>query len=123
MAWVIIAIAAIIIILLVLAIVFRDKNHKTDYHSFFVMGIIWVGAGIPLMVSADSPALFILGLVFMAIGLSHKKEWKQNIKDRHKQIKKMSKKEKKRHKILRWIMFGVLLLGVIVLAIIYFMVV
>ena len=102
-----------------LAIIFRDKNHKTDYHAFFVMGIIWVGAGIPLMVTTNSPALFVMGIVFMVLGLSHHKEWKKNIKDRHVQLKNMSKKEKKKHKIIRWIMFIALLLGLIALGIFY----
>jgi 4-amino-4-deoxy-L-arabinose transferase-like glycosyltransferase len=121
MEWVMIAVAALIIILLVLAIVFRDKNHKTDYHAFFIMGIIWVGAGIPLMVTANSPGLFFLGIVFMAVGLIHHKKWKQNIKDRHKNIKKMSKKEKKRHFILRLIMLIALILGLIVLLVFFFL--
>ena len=119
MVWVIISVAILIIILLVLAIIFRDKNHKTDYHAFFIMGVIWVGAGIPLMVSANSPALFILGLVFMGVGLMHHKEWKKNIKDRHKQWKKMSKKDKKRQKILRWVITILLIVGIIVLGIFY----
>lgn len=121
MEWVIIAVAVLIVLLLVLAIIFRDKNHKTDYHSFFIMGIIWVAAGIPFMVSADSPALFILGLIFMAIGLVHHKDWKKNIKDRHAHLKKMSQKEKKRHRILRWVMFGVLVLGLAALVLTYFL--
>ncbi len=120
MIWVIFAVAALIIILLVFALIFRDKNHKTDYHAFFIMGVIWVGAGIPLMVSANSSVLFILGLVFMAMGLVHQKEWKKNIKDRKNHWKKLSKKEKKKLMLFRWIMLALLLLGVIVLAITYF---
>jgi len=114
------AVGILVIILLVLAIVFRDKNHKTDYHAFFIMGIIWLIIGIPLMFSSNSSALFILGLIFTAVGLMHHKEWKKNIKERKGHWKKMSKKEKKRHMTLRWIMFALLLLGVIVLAILYF---
>ena len=120
MVWMIISIAILIIVLLVVAIIFRDKNHKTDYHSFFIMGIIWVGAGIPLMISANSPGLFILGLIFMVVGLIHHKKWKKNIKDRKDQWKKMSKKDKKKFKTLRWAMFILLLLGVVVLAVTYF---
>jgi 4-amino-4-deoxy-L-arabinose transferase-like glycosyltransferase len=119
MEWVIFVVAALVIILLVLAIIFRDKNHKTDYHAFFVMGLIWVGAGIPLMVTTNSPALFVMGVVFMVLGASRHKEWKKNIKDRHAQLKNMSKKEKKKHKIVRWIMFIALLLGLIALGIFY----
>lgn len=120
MIWVMIAVGILIILLLILAIIFRDKNHKTDYHAFFMMGIIWVGAGIPLMVSANSPALFIMGLVFMAVGLIHQKEWKKNIKDRKNKWKKMSKKDKKKLMMFRWILFALILLGLIVLAVTYF---
>jgi membrane protein YdbS with pleckstrin-like domain len=85
------------------------------------MGIIWVGAGIPLWISSDSFGLFALGIIFTVLGLVHHKEWKQNIKDRKTHWKKMSKKEKKKHMLLRWIMFALLLLGVIALGIGYFL--
>ncbi len=119
MGLMIIAIAAAIIILLLLAIIFRDKNHKKDYHSFFIMGIVWVGAGIPLMVSTNSPALFITGLIFMGVGLIHKKEWEQNRKDKKNRWKKLSKKDKKKYLLFKWITFFILLLGLIILGVVY----
>ena len=65
------------LIVFFLAYMMKRKNNekmKTDYYAFFVMGIIWLGAGIPL----KNYALSVMGLVFMAIGLKHKDEWKEN---------------------------------------------
>lgn len=120
MEWVILTVGALIIMLLILALVFRDKNHRTDYHAFFIMGIIWLIIGIPLALSSESPTLFIMGLIFTAVGLIHHKDWKKNIKERKNHWNKMSKKEKKRLMLFRWIMLALLLIGLIVLAVFYF---
>lgn len=79
------------------------------------MGIIWVGAGLPLMISANSPFLFLMGVVFMIAGLTHHKEWKKNLEDRKKNYENLSEKDKKVLKWFRWIAILVLLIGVVVL--------
>ena len=121
MVWVIITVAALILILLVFFIAFKRKEPlKIDYHSFFIMGVIWLAAGIPLMVGFDSPALFIMGLIFTVVGLAHRKEWGQNIKDRKNRWKKLSKKDKKRLIWFRWVALSILILGVLVIGIVVY---
>jgi hypothetical protein len=87
-------------------------RHKTDYYALFVMGITWIPLGIILM-STDSSIgniFFILGLVYMAIGLAHKKEWKKN----HVPFSKLSNKKKRMKRIMMIISGLLILIGLIV---------
>lgn len=74
MPWIIIS----IIILLILGIIamFWTKKSKTppDYYALFLMGIIWLIAGIPL----KNYSLWSLGLIFTIIGLANKSKWEAN---------------------------------------------
>ena len=47
------------------------KEHGTNYQMLFIMGITFTGAGIAI----GFPALMVLGLVFMAIGLTKRSQW------------------------------------------------
>jgi hypothetical protein len=51
----------------------HSKPFQPDYYSLFIIGIIWLPAG----VAADNTALSILGLAFIAIGLKNRKQWKR----------------------------------------------
>jgi uncharacterized membrane protein len=81
-AWILIAIIILLIIFGIIAILATKKGKKkpTDYYSLFVMGIIWLPLGIVFMINDYSLGniFFILGLVYMIMGLAHKKEWKKN---------------------------------------------
>jgi len=116
----------IILLALVAIVIFiftkKGKKRKIDYHTFFIMGIIWLGAGIALGIGSGSYALFIMGLVFMTLGLIHKKEWKQNIADRKKRWQSMSKRDKKKLIIIKWVLVGFVLLGLAVFLIMSFVV-
>lgn len=107
--WIIISVAFLILLFLVIFIIFRrKKKHKPDYYTFFVVGIIWTIFGI---ISRENPLFFIMGLVFMAIGLTHKKDWKKN----HKTWKQLDKDEQK---LKMWLIIGLavfVILGVIFL--------
>ena len=73
--WIVIAIGVLIILLAVVALWSRKiPRRPPDYYTFFILGIIWLPAGI----ATGNNALFIMGLVFMAIGLNHKKDWEKN---------------------------------------------
>lgn len=86
--WGIFSVAIIIIILGILFIIVnRKKKYPTDYYNLFVMGIIWTAIGIPL----ENFALSAMGIIFLVIGLVHKKEWKKN----RRSWKKLSKEERK----------------------------
>ena len=119
--WIWTSIVVLILVLLgVFVFVSKEKKPETDYHSLFVMGVIWIGAGIPLMISANSPTLFFMGIVFMIIGLSNRKKWKQNIQEKKKRWKGLSKKDKKRFIWFRWFMFSILLIGVLALGLVVY---
>ena len=76
-------------ILMVLKLRKRRKEGeptKPDYRSFFVMGIIWVPAGIVMTIVSfmlQIPfyvGLLLLGIgaIYLAIGLSNRDKWRNN---------------------------------------------
>jgi len=77
----------------IIAIIVRIRKGKqpTDYYAFFQMGIIFLPIGIVLSLTLDNFSMVnvftIIGIIYLIIGLSHKKEWKKN--------QKASKKKKK----------------------------
>lgn len=98
--WIIVGAIALLAIIVV-AILSRKKgckSQKPDYYAFFIMGIVWLAAGIPL----DNYGLSGMGLVFMIIGLAHRDEWKEN----RRCWKDMDPKQKR----LKLIVFGLLAL-------------
>jgi len=106
------ALLAIVVLFLIAMIIFAlsspKKKRKTDYYNLFIMGIIFLLFGIIVQKSA----FFFLGIVFMAAGLAHKKEWKKN----HRSWKQLSKREKK----IQYILMAVLLILLIAtIAVIY----
>ena len=78
--YLVLGIAALIVIIGVVFVVLAAKGKierkEPDYKTFFIMGIIWVPLGLVL----DNPALWIIGLVFMALGLKNKNKWKDQPK-------------------------------------------
>ncbi|MBW2965446.1 hypothetical protein KY363_08365 [Candidatus Woesearchaeota archaeon] len=107
-----ITIALLILGLLIAFIVMRKRmKHAppTDYYSFFVIGIIWMIFGIFSMFRyhEDNFNFFLLlGVVFAAIGISHKKDWKKN----RRTWDKLSKEEK------QFKFWTIVILGILVLA-------
>ena len=70
-----IAIAITILVLGVVAIfATRGKKRPTDYYNFFIMGAIWTAVGIPL----KNYLLSAIGLIFLIVGIVHKKDWEKN---------------------------------------------
>jgi hypothetical protein len=109
--WILIMVlVGLIVVGLLIAMLVFYRNKKmppTDYYTMFILGICWLPLGI-IGIATDNPgfnAFFIMGLVFMGIGLAHKKEWKKN----HRTWKQLSKAEQK---MKMWVMIilGVLLL-------------
>lgn len=66
---------AFVIIVLLGVFLYLIKTKKieprTDYRAFFIMGIIWLGAGIPL----KNYTLMVTGAIFTIIGLANKNKW------------------------------------------------
>ena len=101
-------IAISIIILGLLATIFavilykrKGAKHELDYRTLFTMGIIFTAVGI----STSNPGMWVLGLAFMAIGITNKKKWKKQRK-----WSELSKKEQK-FKIILLTILGILLLA------------
>ena len=119
----------VLIALIVLALIFliiltfskKGKKKNIDYHNFFIIGIVWLGAGIAIGATTGNYGLFAIGLIFTIMGLVHKKEWKKNIADRKKRWESMSKKDKKRFMIIKWSLVGLILLGFLTLIIFVFL--
>lgn len=74
--WIIIVLGILILLPAVVAFWSRKKlpRRPPDYYTFFILGIIWLPAGI----ATGNSALFAMGLIFMALGITHKKDWKKN---------------------------------------------
>lgn len=109
MTWLLIVIGVLILLLGIVAIFsFKKskKSYETDYYNFFVIGIVWIAIGIPLILFSDNSFFFIMGLAFMAIGFFNKDKWKKN----HKKWKQPKKREKN---LKIWI---IAILGILVLA-------
>ena len=113
--WILIAIGLLIILIgvgFVIILKSSKKKRPTDYYNFFIMGLTWFPLGIVFMTTIEDNSVgsffFILGLVYMAIGLSHKKEWKKN-----HEANKWENLSKQEQKIKMWI---IIILGLSVLA-------
>lgn len=106
--WVLISIGILLIIFLIIAVYFKkSKQLKTDYYTFFAMGIAWLPMGILFQIFFPESFLgmmfIFLGAAYTIIGLAHKKDWKKN----HKSWKQLTKKEQKL-KLIISVIFGIL---------------
>jgi uncharacterized membrane protein len=86
--WILISVLILIIVLGIVAIFVKRKHKRpTDYYSLFTIGIVWAIFGLFM---TENSFFFMMGIVFMAVGISHKDEWKKN----HIPWKKKSKEER-----------------------------
>ena len=113
--WIIISILILLVVFGILAIIGLKmqgkKKRPVDYQTWFTMGIIWTGIGIPL----KNYALSIMGIVFMIVSIVHKKEWKKN----HK-ANKWEKLSSKEQKFKLWILLTLGILMFIGLVVLFF---
>jgi MFS family permease len=108
--WILISIAIILIILGIISFLLtRKKKRPTDYYTLFIIGIIWVIIGIPLI----NYPLIAIGFVLIVIGLLNKKKWEKN--------KFKYSKLKKREKILYLIVMSLIALILIVGIVTFFL--
>ena len=107
--WILIAVLALLLIFGVLALIAvrcrKGKPRPVDYYNWFIIGVAWMSIGIIWI--KDNPFFFIMGLVFMALGLAHKDEWKKNHESN--KWKNLNKTERK---IRLWMIIA---LGILVL--------
>ena len=117
---IVISIAALLFIAIILMIFIRTKSkikYPTDYHNLFIIGIIWLSAGIPIGVTTKNYGLMALGLIFMAVGMLNKKKWKKN----KKEIQKLQEKHPEYFKTKKIIIGILLLLLIIGIAVYWFL--
>lgn len=53
---------------------------EVDYKSFFIIGVVFLSAGVTLSISTKNPGLFGLsglGAAYLAIGLTNREKWKK----------------------------------------------
>ena len=106
--WILIAVGILIILLGIAYIIsVKKKKRPVDYYNFFIIGIIWAGAGIPL----KNYALSVIGLIFMAVGLFNKDKWKKN----RKRWKDLDKDEKKITIVIMIILLLLVIAGLVAL--------
>ena len=78
--WPLIAIAVgvtLVAFAVVTLIVNRKKERREpDYRTFFIIGCSWI----PLGIATKNSAFWIMGIVFMIIGLVNKEKWKKEKK-------------------------------------------
>jgi len=107
--WIIWAVLGLLVLLGVVAVAVRGgKKRGTDYYALFVMGVTWIPLGIVFLYvdSSLGGLFFILGLVYTAVGILHKDEWKKN----HRTLGQLSAGERK------WKIGVIILLGLLALA-------
>lgn len=54
----------------------RKRKEAPDYYALFIMGIIWLAAGLPL----KNYPIWVVGAVFTIIGWVNKDKWRGNRK-------------------------------------------
>lgn len=88
--WILISVFGLLLLFLVFYISFKKKKKlETDYRAFYLIGIIWVFVGIINLIQDEDSFFFIMGLVFLAIGLTNKDKWKEQkslIEDKNKRL-------------------------------------
>jgi hypothetical protein len=79
--WILVSIAVGIAALAILAVLFLRRkgwNREVDYRVYFNMGIIWLPLGIifyTIFKNLIGAFFFIIGVVYLAIGLKNKDKW------------------------------------------------
>jgi len=92
-----VVISFIIVVVGILATREAKRNPQPpDYYAYYIFGIIFTGAGVTFMVTLETPAFMILGLVFLAIGLANKdkwdtEKWESRKKSKKKEMRKLKK--------------------------------
>ena len=78
--WILIALAAGLLVALLAVFVSkkqRKENCKTDYRTFYILGLVWTIIGLPLFFADGNAGFFAMGVVFLVIGLANKDKWEE----------------------------------------------
>ena len=94
--WILITVVAGILIVLAIAVMVwkrRDSSYfrkDTDYKAFFWIGLVWVLFGGPviwLLGDFSMGWLFVMGVIFLAMGLANRDKWGKQGKLSSQQVK------------------------------------
>ncbi len=87
MEWIILSLLILgIIVLLGFVFLKRAKRREPNYRAMFLIGIVWLAIGLPL----GNETLTVIGIVFAIAGIIHREKW-----GRKRRWVKLSKKEQK----------------------------
>jgi O-antigen ligase len=56
------------------------REPRPNYRALFIMGIIFMGAGVSLAVSIDNPGMYglsAMGFIYMILGITHRDQWEK----------------------------------------------
>jgi formate hydrogenlyase subunit 3/multisubunit Na+/H+ antiporter MnhD subunit len=79
--WILVSIAVIVVILAIISVLMLKRKgwkRKVDYRSYFNTGIVWFVVCIIFYLVLDSVIgifFFIMGLVYLSVGLKNKDKW------------------------------------------------
>ncbi|MDH3294895.1 MAG: hypothetical protein OER95_11310 [Acidimicrobiia bacterium] len=112
-------IVVVLITLLLLVMVFgllrtRGGMPPTDYKRLFTLGVIFVGAGLPIWLSAGMPALFLTGLVFMGLSGFNRDKWEENAEAN--KWENLTDEQKATRKMVNRLILGLVILGLVAFA-------
>ena len=63
-------------IAIIATIIKKKENRKPNYKAFFIIGITWI----PIGIATQNYVFTFVGLVFIILGITKKKEWKNQPK-------------------------------------------
>jgi len=93
MPWILFGILVLVLLGVVLVVVARKGKRPTDYRSFFIMGVIWLPAGVIFLLlegsSSMGPLFLIMGLAYTIIGLANRDKWGKQVEVPPETRKKM----------------------------------
>ena len=117
-SWIIFGLIVALVVIMILSFKLKKgKKLRPDYYSLFIMGVIWLPAGILMRIfipNSIGNVFLALGAIYFVIGLMHKDEWRNN----HRGWEQASKKEKKLKIILLIVLGFIVLAGMVIVLLI-----
>jgi len=68
----------IIGLLIVFFLQFKRKKYKPNYRLFFILGTAWIPIGVVFYINTKNFGFFVMGLIFLIIGLVNKNKWEES---------------------------------------------
>ena len=106
--WMMIVLGILLVIGLAIAVISailkKRENRNLNFKAFFIIGITWI----PIGIATENVVFTFVGLVFLILGVTKKKEWKNQPK-----WEELSPAEKKNKIALIVFLSVILLLGIV----------